>query len=727
MTTIGQQADAELLRQQTALARFGELALRSDDLDEILTEACTLIGHALGTDLAKVMELQNDGHTLLVRAGVGWKPGVVGVVSVDAHAESSEGHALKTGKPMISPDIARETRFEYPAFLTDNGVQAVANVIIIGGIDRPPYGVLQIDSRKPRQFTDDDTAFLRVYANLLAATIERLRVTSEARNGDARLRLALEAGKLGSWEVDLASGAATRTAGYDRIFGDTGSPASWTPETFLDHVLPDDRAYVARQFHQAAEARSGWDFECRIVRADDGQVRWIEARGHPDIQHGDATGTHLLGIVADITERKDAEALLLRSNEQLEHKVAERTAELTEANARLSGEADERERVEEALRQSHKMEAVGQLTGGLAHDFNNLLAGISGSLELMRIRAEQGRTAELGRYIDAAMESTERAAALTHRLLAFSRRQTLDPQATDVGELVAGMTDLFRRTVGPAIQIETRFPESAWQTLCDSNAFESALLNLVINARDAMPNGGHLKFELGNLTIPADGSGADLPSGDYVRLQVTDDGVGMTPEVMARAFDPFFTTKPQGQGTGLGLSMMHGFVQQTGGFVKLRSKPGQGTTVTIYLARHLGAAAEQRADAARTANRVAESQVVLVVEDEATVRMVIMEALSDSGYTVLEAVDGPAGLRILESGARIDLMVTDVGLPGGMDGHQLAEAARQRRLGLKVLFVTGYAESAEVGDDSMELGMQLMTKPFAVAALTARVEGMIRN
>ncbi len=729
MSTTGRQKDAEQLRQQTALAKFGELALRSTDLDEILTRACALIGEALGTDLAKVMELQNDGRTLFVRAGVGWKPGVVGVVTLDAHEDSSEGHTLKTGEPMTSPDIARETRFKYPPFLTDNGVKAVANVVIIGGKDRPPYGVLQIDSRTPRQFTADDTAFLRGYANLLAATVDRLRVIGEVRNGEARLRLALESGKLGSWEVDVASGTATRTVGYDRIFGYTGWPASWTAETFLDHVLSDDRAYVARKFDHAAKTRSEWDFECRIVRADDGQVRWIEARGRSDASRDNAPATHLLGIVADITERKDAEALLLRSNEQLERRVAERTAELTEANARLKGEADERERIEEALRQSHKMEAVGQLTGGLAHDFNNLLAGISGSLELMRIRAEQGRTAELGRYIDAAMESADRAAALTHRLLAFSRRQTLDQQATDVGGLVAGMTDLFRRTVGPAIRIETRFPNDAWQTLCDGNALESALLNLVINSRDAMPNGGNLRLELSNVTIPTQGPGhsPDLPSGDYVSLQVTDDGVGMTPEVMARAFDPFFTTKPQGQGTGLGLSMMHGFVQQTGGHVRLRSKPGHGTTVTIYLGRYVGATAEQEADAARAAKRVADNSVVLVVEDEATVRMVIMEALSDSGYTVLEAVDGPTGLRILDSGARVDLLVTDVGLPGGMNGRQLAEAARQRRRGLKVLFVTGYAENAVVGNDNMELGMQLMTKPFAVAALTARVEGMIRN
>ena len=732
MRATNQNAHTEQLRQQTALARFGELALRSDDLDEILNTACALIGEALGTDLAKVMELQDDGRSLFVRAGVGWKPGVVGVVTLDATGDSSERHALKTGEPMVSPDIALETRFKYPPFLTDNGVKAVANVVIIGGKDRSPYGVLQIDSRTPRRFTDDDTAFLRGYANLLAATVDRLRVIGEVRAGEARLRLALEAGRLGSWDLDLARGTATRSLGYDRIFGYKGPPQPWNYETFLSRVLDDDRAYVADKFRQAAEAQSEWEFECRIVRADDGHVRWIEARGRPDGQRNNNSATHLLGIVADITDRKDAEALLLRSNEQLEQRVAERTAELSDANNRLNAEAAERGQVEEVLRQSQKMEAVGQLTGGIAHDFNNMLAGISGSLELMRIRAEQGRTAELGRYIDAAMESADRAAALTHRLLAFSRRQKLEPQAVDVGSLVTGLTDLFRSTVGPAIRVETRFPNDLWPVLCDRNQLESALLNLAVNARDAMPNGGSLLFELGNLAVtggPAKvpGQNPELPVGEYVSLQVTDTGVGMTPKVMARAFDPFFTTKPQGQGTGLGLSMIHGFVEQSGGHVRLRSKPGQGTTVTIDLARHLGVPSERPATAAHSAKRAGEKPVVLVVEDEATVRMVIMEALSDSGYTVLEAIDGPTGLRILDSGARIDLLVTDVGLPGGMNGRQLAEAARRRRLGLKVLFVTGYEENAVVGNDNMERGMQLMTKPFAVAALTARVEGMIRN
>jgi len=731
-----------LLRHETTLAKFGELALKSDDLDEILTEACRLVGEALGTDLAKVMEMQADGETLSVRAGVGWKPGVVGEVIIKLMDHTSEGQAFKTGEPVISPDIDQETRFQYPAFLTDNGVKAVANVLIIGGKDKPPFGILQIDSRTPREFTDDDTAFLRSYANLLAAAVDRLRVIGAVRNGEARLRLALEGGMLGSWDFDLASGNATRTPRYDQIFGYPGPPPPWNYETFLDHVLPEDREHVGSTFRHAVDTRAEWHFECRIRRASDGEVRWIEARGQPEGGHGNHPPTHLLGIVADITERKDAEEALQRYNEMLEVNVAERTheltmanAKLTEANARLEAEAENRERVEETLRQSQKMEAVGQLTGGLAHDFNNLLQGITGSLELVRIRATQGRTAEFDRYIETAMGSANRAAALTHRLLAFSRRQTLDPKPTDTNALIDGMADLFRRTVGPGIQLETSFVAEPWPTLCDPHQLENALLNLVVNARDAMPDGGHLLIETSNTALldrrgaPKDWPPQDVPPGDYVALSVVDTGTGMTPEVIARAFDPFFTTKPLGQGTGLGLSMVYGFVQQSGGHVRLRSEVGQGTTVAIYLPRHLGAGVEvMEHDAISTLPTGIVGDVVLMVEDEPGVRMVVRDVLSDLGYTVLEAENGRAGLNIIASGVRIDLLLTDVGLPGGMNGRQLADAARQRRPELKVLFITGFADSVmAVGNGQMEPGMEVMTKPFALETLATRIQNIINN
>ena len=729
----------EMLRRQVALAKFGELALRSDDLDEILTEACRLVGQALGTDLAKVMELHEDGATLRVRAGVGWKPGVVGEVTLKAADDTSEGYALKTGEAMISPDIETETRFSYPPFLLENGVRAFANVVIIGSQGRQPFGILQIDSRKPRQFTDDETAFLRGYANLLAAAVDRLLVAGEVRDSETRLRLALEAGELGSWTIDLGSGAVMRTPRHDQIFGYPDLLPGWDAKALLDHIIPEDRDEVADGFRHAVDTGTEWHFECRIRRAGDGEIRWIEARGRPDGQQGKRPSNHLVGVVADITERKLAEEALLRSNEVLEarvalrtHQLLESTRALTEANAKLEAEAEERERVEEALRQSQKMEAVGQLTGGLAHDFNNLLQGISGSLELVRTRVAQGRTGELDRYIETAMGSTHRAATLTQRLLAFSRRQTLAPKPTDLNRLAGGMEELLRRTVGPAIEIETSFAAEPWPTLCDPHQLEHALLNLVVNARDAMPDGGQLLIETANTVLrdrrgtPREQPPQDVPPGEYVALSVADTGAGMTPEVIARAFDPFFTTKPIGQGTGLGLSMIYGFVQQSGGHVRLRSELGQGTTVTIYLPRHLAASDEvAEGDTATPAPLAFGSGVVLLVEDEPDVRMVVHDVLSDLGYAVLEAESGRAGLIIADSGVRIDLLLTDVGLPGGMNGRQLADAARQRRPDLKVLFITGYADALAVGNGHMEPGMQVMTKPFALETLAARVQGII--
>ncbi len=638
---------------------------------------------------------------------------------------------MKTGEPMISPDIATETRFSYPPFLIENGVRAVANVVILGGQDRPAFGILQIDSRKPRHFNSRDTGFLRSYANLLAAAVDRLRVIDEVRDGEERLRLALEAGELGSWELDLASGTTIRTSRHNKIFGYAEHLPPWTYDLFLDHVVVEDRERVARTFRQAVDSKTEWHIECRIRRADDNEVRWIELRGQRLGRRSNAAPDNMLGIVADITARKAADEALHKSHEMLEAKVAERTRELIASHDKLRIAAEERERVEQILRQSQKMEAVGQLTGGLAHDFNNLLAAISGSLELIALRASQGRTADLARYIEAAQASAARAATLTARLLAFASRQTLDPRPININQLVGGLEDLFRRTVGPMITVATELADDLWPTLCDPNQLETALLNLVINARDAMPDSGALVIKSANAALP-DRRGAagdvlliDVPPGDYVALHVADTGTGMGPDVMARAFDPFFTTKPIGQGTGLGLSMVYGFVQQSGGQVLLRSDEGQGTTVTIYLPRHVGPVEGGGAGHATVSlPEAATSAVLLVVEDEPPIRMIIVDVLSELGHTVLEAGDGRSGLDIVKSNTRLDLLVTDVGLPGGMNGRQLADAARQLRPGLKVLFVTGYAAGALV-DGILDQGMQVLTKPFAMAALADRVQAML--
>ena len=414
-------------------------------------------------------------------------------------------------------------------------------------------------------------------------------------------------------------------------------------------------------------------------------------------------------LFQDITSRKKAEEAMLRMNETLEARVAEAIAE--------------RKQAEEALRQSQKMEAVGQLTGGIAHDFNNLLTGIIGSLDLLQVRLRQGRTAEIDRYVAAAQGASKRAAALTHRLLAFSRRQTLDPKQTDVNRLVIGMEELIRRTVGPQITLEVVTAGGLWSTLIDSSQLESALLNLCINARDAMPEGGRITIETANKWLDDRAAkDRDLPPGQYLSLCVTDTGTGMTPDVIARAFDPFFTTKPIGQGTGLGLSMVYGFVRQSGGQVRIYSEVGHGTTMCLYLPRHYGNAAENVVtDAPATSTPARSGKTVLVVDDEPSVRMLVTEVLEELGYISVEASDGPAGLRMLQSDMRIDLLITDVGLPGGINGRQLADAARTTRPDLRVLFITGYAENAIIGNGQLEPNMGVLTKPFVMETLARRI------
>ncbi len=415
----------------------------------------------------------------------------------------------------------------------------------------------------------------------------------------------------------------------------------------------------------------------------------------------------------EVTERRRAELALRELNDTLEERIAARTRTLMET--------------EEQLRQSQKMEAVGQLTGGLAHDFNNLLTGITGSLELLETRLQQGRLNDLGRYISAAQGASRRAAALTHRLLAFSRRQSLDPKPTDVNRLVGGMEELIRRTMGPSIKVEIVGAMGVWNTLVDPNQLENALLNLCINARDAMPVGGRLIIETANKWLDDRAARLrDLAPGQFVSLCVSDNGTGMSEEVIRRAFDPFFTTKPIGQGTGLGLSMIYGFAQQSGGQVRIYSELGQGTMVCIYLPRHYGSAEDVAgADAATPPLRAEQGETVLIVDDESTVRMLVADVLEEFGYHAIEASDSASGLRIMQSDVRIDLLVTDVGLPGGMNGRQMADAARVTRPDLKVLFITGYAENAVISHGHLEPGMHLLSKPFTVEMLASRIRDII--
>ena len=389
----------------------------------------------------------------------------------------------------------------------------------------------------------------------------------------------------------------------------------------------------------------------------------------------------------------------------------------------------EQRATEDALRQSQKMEAVGQLTGGIAHDFNNLLQGIVGALNIVQRRIEQGRAAETERFINGAMTSANRAAALIHRLLAFSRRQPLDPKPVKANQLVASMEDLVRRTMGERIELELVLAGGLWLTKCDPNQLESAILNLVINARDAMPEGGKLTVETCNAHLDSAYAARtrDVSPGQYVCISVTDTGVGMSPDVMERVFDPFFTTKPIGQGTGLGLSMIYGFARQSEGYAKIYSEEGKGTTFKLYLPRFRGAAEEEEPLPELSEKHLAhEGEVVVVVEDETLVRELIVEVLTELGYRALEAADGPSGVRLLERLERVDLLVTDIGLPG-LNGRQVADAARVRRPNLKILFMTGYAENAAMANGFLEPGMEMITKPMSMEVLAAKIKQMIEG
>jgi len=490
-------------------------------------------------------------------------------------------------------------------------------------------------------------------------------------------------------------------------------PEFYTGKTDLEFL--EDKEQAARVMatdRRIMESGRAEQVEEEIRLSDGTPAIWLSTKEPLIDAAGNVIG--LVGSSVDVTARRAAEAEVRELNRTLEQRIAEAIAE--------------REVVQEALRQSQKMEAVGQLTGGLAHDFNNLLTGMMGNLELLQARIARGRLEDLERFVLAAQGAGRRAGSLTQRLLAFSRRQTLDPKPTDINRLIAGLEELLRRTVGPAIAIEVVGTAGLWIANIDAGQLENALLNLCLNARDAMPDGGRITIETANKWLDERGAKErDVPPGQYLSVCVTDTGTGMSAETIERAFEPFFTTKPIGQGTGLGLSMIYGFARQSGGQVRIYSEIGTGTTVCIYLRRHMGDVEELESEQVGAPVEGSRGQTVLVVDDEATIRDLIEEVLGQAEYTVICANDGVAGLKILQAGARVDLLITDVGLPNGLNGRQVADAARVIRPGIKVLFITGYAENAAVGNGHLEPGMELLTKPFTLEALAVKVSVMLKS
>ncbi|MGR3500403.1 MAG: ATP-binding protein [Limimaricola soesokkakensis] len=538
------------------------------------------------------------------------------------------------------------------------------------------------------------------------AAVERLHRSEET------LRTALKAGRLGAWEFHPATQELMSSPTLRAIFG-RSEMAPFGFGDFIDSLHPGDKAHVIETIEGATREGTDYEVEFRVIWPD-GSLRWVAALAR--IERGLEGEVRLVGVTTDVTARKQVEAIHREQTEELERRVAQRTAELESAHARVLEEIRQRERTEGQLLQSQKMEAIGQLTGGVAHDFNNLLMAVMGNLDLLsRHVAEDARATRL---IDGAIQGAQRGAALTQRLLAFARRQELSVEPRDLAELVRGSEELLRRSVGDLVELRFDLPQGLPRAQVDGNQFDLALLNLAVNARDAMTGGGSLDVALALCDVA---EASDLAPGSYLRLSVTDTGSGMDAATLEQATHPFFSTKELGKGTGLGLSMIHGLAQQLGGALRLSSAPGQGTRAELWLpTATVGTGAETaRADEAAPASGERRGALrILFVDDDALIAMSTVDLLEDLGHQVIEASSGPEALKVIESAVPIDLLITDFSMPR-MNGGELARAARKLRPALPILLATGYAELP----DGEALELPRLAKPYMQRQLA---EGIAR-
>ena len=676
-----------------------ELTERLRDLAdpvEIMAAASGLLGRHLGASQVAYAEIDEAGEFAIITRD--WNDGSM-ASNVGRHQLSEFGPMiaeLRRGETVAVADVATDPRTCEPEALA-----TYRRVGVSAFLDTPLFrdgrwvAVLAIMHAVPRSWSAQDTALVMDVAERTWIAIERARAVVELRQLNATLEQRVEERtreRDGVWNNSQDLQTVADLDGTIRVVNEAWtSMLGWRAEELVGHgsfefIHPDDHLSSGGALATARSTELP-TFENRY-RHRDGSYRWISWLASP---HGGL----IYGSGRDVTADKRAAAELAQAQEQ--------------------------------LRRAQKMEAVGQLTGGIAHDFNNMMQGVVSALALMQRRIGEERYAELPRYAGFAMTAAQQAAALTQRLLAFARRQPLDPKPVDANRLVASMRDLLRRTLGPTVTMNTTLDEDPWPILCDPNQLENAILNMAINARDAMPTGGTLTIETANARIAqteTDAEAGTVRAGDYVSVGVTDTGIGMASEVLAQIFEPFYTTKPLGQGTGLGLSMVYGFVTQSGGFARVTSAPGCGTTLRLFLPRS-DIAAETEPDKPASAALPRTAGTVLLVEDEAAVRGMVAEALAESGFRVLEAADGATGLQIVRSEPGIELLLTDVGLPGRLNGSQLADAARLARPGLPVLFITGYAHN-ELGDSgAFASGIELMSKPFDLDALAIRIRTML--
>ncbi|TZG28146.1 PAS domain-containing protein [Sphingomonas montanisoli] len=682
----------------------------SRDADEILDITTRMTGQHMGVSICSYADMDADELGFRVRGG--WAaPGSGSAIGHHVLADFGKEAVteLSAGRPQIVNDrteLGPRSAATYEAL----GINATLCVPLVK--EGRLIALMAVHRAQAHPWSDAELALIREVAERSWAHIERVGAEAELRETAESLRHlneTLEA-RVAERAAQLQQSEATVRTVFENSFMAQGL---LTPEGQILYLNATALSAIDAKLDDVA-GRDYWD------------TPWYS--GTPEMMDKvrDAVARVAAGESVQFTM-----PLHLPGGERVYEfsmrpafdpagRIVALVPEAVEVTARV--------RAEDALRQAQKMEAVGQLTGGLAHDFNNLLAAISGNLELLEKRIDQGRVAGLQRYIDNAQGGARRAAALTQRLLAFSRRQTLDPKPTDVNRLILGMEDLVHRSIGPLNELEIVGAAGLWTTRIDAPQLENALLNLCINARDAMaPNGGRITIETANKWLDDRASmERDMAPGQYISICVSDTGTGMDGETMARAFDPFFTTKPLGEGTGLGLSMVYGFARQSGGQVRIYSEVGRGTNMCIYLPRHHGTAEEEALAHGHETDH-GDGERVLVIDDEPAIRALVVEVLEDAGYVAIEAPDGASGLQILSTDQRIDLLITDVGLPGGMNGRQVADAARVYRSALKVLFITGFAENAAVGNGLLAPGMEVITKPFAMNALSNKIRDLMER